>query len=198
MSCGVCRSSCSRINIAPRASFSLVMVENSPPMMKLKNYYLMMVPLLTAANMGGGIAQQTLLDVPSQHVEDGNAFARTSKRIVVYMTWLFRREWINICFMRSMCTFKKFTAWSVLMQRWFLMQRSSWVLHVRWRHSLSLVMAAYRINLCMSKKQQPHWRKITDSWWIGNKKEKCAVSGTRNIIEYNWRGALESDGSNVF
>ena len=31
MSCGVCRSSCSRINIAPRASFSLVMVENPPP-----------------------------------------------------------------------------------------------------------------------------------------------------------------------
>ena len=86
MSCGVCRSSCSRINIAPRASFSLVMVENSPPMMKLKNYYLMMVPLLTAANMGVGIAQQTLLDVPSQHFEDGNAFDRTSKRIVVYMT----------------------------------------------------------------------------------------------------------------
>ena len=47
---------------------------------------LMMVPLLTAANMEVGIAQQTLLDVPSQHVEDENAFARTSKRIVVYMT----------------------------------------------------------------------------------------------------------------
>ena len=46
----------------------------------------MMVPLLTAANMGVGIAQQTLLDVPSQHFEDGNAFDRTSKRIVVYMT----------------------------------------------------------------------------------------------------------------
>ena len=46
----------------------------------------MMVPLLTAANMGVGIAQQTLLGVPSKHVEDENAFARTSKRIVVYMT----------------------------------------------------------------------------------------------------------------
>ena len=107
MSCGVCRSSCSRINIAPRASFSLVMVENSPPMMKLKNYYLMMVPLLTAANMGVGIAQQTLLDVLK------TGMLSLVPQNVLWCTWhdyFEEREWIYASCVRCVLS-KKLRHW---------------------------------------------------------------------------------------